>query len=157
MQPVEIVILVGAVATALIAIGKVTHSVYVEIKDGWHKFKAVLDSYLGTPATEYFHARPGIPERMEKSEKNLETIVSQVSAMKQDLKELKPVAEEAIAIGKENAEALHLIDYDIREGIKERETIMKASNKMRQDWAEALNLDIPVPPELLKYGKPEEE
>lgn len=157
MNGVEIVLLLGAIATAFIAIGKVTHTLFKEIADGWHKFKAVLDSYLGTPATDYFAARPGIPERMERSEKNLEQLVTEIVVIKQDVKEMKPIAEEAIMIGKDNAQALRLIDKDLKDGKEERDKIMKASNKMRNDWASALGVSIPDPPELSKYGEPDSE
>lgn len=77
MTITEIILLSGAIATACYAVWKIVSSIFNNIRDKYHLFLDVLESYTGRSGNKYREAEPSVPERMKTNEGLLQKLVEQ--------------------------------------------------------------------------------
>lgn len=71
----ELVLQLGALAVALVAIAALMRSVY----RAWKKVDAFLEDWNGEPARAGRDGRPSMPERMDKVEKRLTQVETAIN------------------------------------------------------------------------------
>lgn len=135
MTPIEVVLLVGAVAAALVAVGTVVFRSGRAIVGFIKKASQFLREWHGEPARPGYARTLGVPERLSRIEAQVHP--NHGSSLADQLDRLEKTAEYAVALGTENKKHLEELKASLVDATQERLTIARGSSDERPRWMDA--------------------